>query len=169
MLRAYHIFTYGFTAIEENIIGKTLPDKKSVLVTADCFTDLAACNSYAILIHAASVADEDFKMLWNYYLEIDTNALEAVIIAGNTDVPKQLKRRIKVYFGFEELCQDFKYILLSAYISHKKTVNFSSTLANAIVILSKIRSLGRLVISKQIIERRCLTWDMRQNYYLKSI
>ena len=125
MLRTYYIFTYGFTTIEENIIGKMLPDK--------------ACNSYAILIHAASVADEDFKMLWNYYLEVGTNALEAIIVVGNTDVPKQLKKRIKVYFGFEELCQDLKYILLSAYCSHKKTVNFSATLANAIVILSKIR------------------------------
>jgi hypothetical protein len=74
MLRAYHIFTYGFTAIEENIIGKMLPDKKSVLAAADCFTDLAACSSYAILIHAASVADEDFKMLWKQLLlrEIQT-------------------------------------------------------------------------------------------------
>ena len=69
-----HIFTCGFTVIEENIIGKMLPDKKSVLVSTDCFTDLVACNSYAILIHAASVADEDFKMLWNYYLEVGTNA-----------------------------------------------------------------------------------------------
>ena len=139
MLRTYYIFTYGFTTIEENIIGKMLPDKKSVLVSTECFTDLVACNSYAILIHAASVADEDFKMLWNYYLEVGTNALEAIIVVGNTDVPKQLKKRIKVYFGFEELCQDLKYILLSAYCSHKKTVNFSATLANAIVILSKIR------------------------------
>ena len=80
MLRTYHIFTYGFTAIEENIIGKMLPDKKSVLVSADCFTDLVACNSYAILIHAASVADEDFKMLWNYYLKVGTNALEEIAL-----------------------------------------------------------------------------------------
>lgn len=91
MLRTYHIFTYGFTAIEENIIGKMPPDKKSVLVSTDCFTDLVACSSYAILIHAASVEDEDFKMLWNYYFEVGANALETVIIVGNTDVPKQLK------------------------------------------------------------------------------
>ena len=78
-------------------------------------------------------------MLWNDYLEVGTNALEVIIVVGNTDVPKQLKKRIKVYFSFEELYQDLKYILLSAYRSHKKTVNFSATLANAIVILSKIR------------------------------
>ncbi len=53
MLRTYYIFTYGFTAVEENIIG---------------------------------------KMLWNYYLEVGTNTLEAIIVAGNTDVPKQLKK-----------------------------------------------------------------------------
>lgn len=63
MLQTHHIFTYGFTAVEKNIIGKMLPDKKSILVSTDCFTDLKACHSYAILIHAASVADEDFKML----------------------------------------------------------------------------------------------------------
>lgn len=80
MLRTYHIFTYGFTAIEENIIGKMLPDKKSVLVSADCFTDLVACNSYAILIHAASVSDEDFKLLWNYYFEVGANASETVLL-----------------------------------------------------------------------------------------
>lgn len=48
MLRTYYIFTYGFTAIEENIIRKMLPDKKSILVSTDCFTDLVACNSYAV-------------------------------------------------------------------------------------------------------------------------
>lgn len=139
MLQTYHIFTYGFTAIEENIIEKLLPNKKSVLVSTDCFTDLIACNSYAILVHAASVADEDFKMLWNYYLEAGANASETVIIVGNIGIPKQLIKRIKVYSSFEELCQELKYILLSAYRSHKKTVNFSVTLANAIMILSKIR------------------------------
>lgn len=139
MLQTYHIFTYGFTAIEENIIGKMLPDKKSVLVSTDCFTDLIACHSYAILIHAASIADEDFKMLWNYYLEAGANALETVIVVGNTDIPKRIKKRIKVYSDFEEFCRELKYILLSAYRSHKKTVNFSVTLANAIMILSKIR------------------------------
>lgn len=139
MLQTYHIFTYGFTAIEENIIEKLLPNKKSVLVSTDCFTDLIACNSYAILIHAASVADEDFKMLWNYYLEVGANASETVIIVGNIGIPKQLIKRTKVYSSFEELCQELKYILLSAYRSHKKTVNFSATLANAIMILSKIR------------------------------
>lgn len=139
MLQTYRIFTYGFNAIEENIMGKMLPDKKSVLVSTDCFTDLIACNSYAILIHATSVADEDFKMLWNYYIEVGANASETVIVVGNTDIPKQIKKRIKVYSGFEELCRELKYILLSAYRSHKKTVNFSATLANTIVILGKIR------------------------------
>lgn len=51
-----------------------------LLPSTDCFTDLVVGNSYAILIHAAPVADEDFKMLWNYYLEVGANALEAVII-----------------------------------------------------------------------------------------
>lgn len=83
-----------------------LPAKKSVLVSTDCFSDLIACNSYAILIHAASVADEDFKMLWNYYIEVGANASETVIVVGNTDIPKQIKKRIKVYSGFEELCRE---------------------------------------------------------------
>ena len=60
MLRTYYIFTYGFTAIEENIIGKMLPDKKSVLVSTDCFTDLVACNSYAILISKRKVKSTAF-------------------------------------------------------------------------------------------------------------
>ena len=68
---------------------------KNILVLTDWFTDLVACNSYAILIHAASVANEEFKMLWNDYLEVGTNALEVIIVVGNTDVPKQLKKRIK--------------------------------------------------------------------------
>lgn len=141
MIRTYDVFSYGFSAIEENYIQSMLPDKKSVFIPTNCFTDLIACNSYAIFINTTTASDSDLNMLWDYYLEVGTTP-ETVVLVGNTDIPKHMKKQIRVYASFDELQPELKYILLSAYRNNKKVENFSITLANSITILSKIRSLG---------------------------
>ena len=46
----YNVFAYGFTHDEEKMIKKMLPIKESNFTSTDCFTDLIAISSYAILI-----------------------------------------------------------------------------------------------------------------------
>lgn len=132
------VIAYGFTSIEEDSIRKTLPSKKSDLVSTDCFTDIIACNSYAIFIKIPSVSDDDLNTLWEFYLEVGSTP-ESVVLVGNVDVPKKLRNKMQVYPNFEMLKENLKYVLLSAYRNNKKTETFSSTLANAIMILSQIR------------------------------
>lgn len=138
MIRTYDVFSYGFAAIEENYIKTMLPNKKSVFTPTDCFTDIIACNSYAVFINTATASDSDLNMLWDYYLEVGATP-ETVILVGNIDIPKRMKKQIRVYASFDDLQPELKYILLSAYRNNKKIENFSITLANSITILSKIR------------------------------
>lgn len=132
------MFTYGFAPNEEKFIEKMLPTKKSTLTSTDCFTDIIACKSYAIIINMSAVSDDDLDMLWDYYLEVGMTS-ESVVLVGNVNVPKQLKNKMQVYQNFEELQNNLKYAILSAYRNSKKNESFSSTLANAITILSQIR------------------------------
>lgn len=161
-MRTYNVFAYGFTPDEENIMRKVLPAKESYLTSADCFTDLIAVNSYAILINVPAVSFEDWDMLWEYYLEIDV-VPETVVLVGDGIVPKRLKGRIQVYPDFETLREKLKYILLSAYRKSKKAETFSSTLANAILILSQIR-LSPGVTTAQLAERLGLSKRSIQRY-----
>lgn len=138
MIHTDNVFSYGFTQFEEECIIKLLPTKKSYLTSTECFTDIIACNSYAIFINTMMVSADDLEMLWEFYLEVSPVS-ETVVLVGHAEIPKQLKGRIKVFSSFEELQSDLKYILLSAYRNSKKNETFSAMLANAIMILSQIR------------------------------
>lgn len=138
MIPINHIFAYGFTLDEEKIIEKMLPTKESVLISIDCFTDLIACNSYLMIINVPAVSHDDLNMLWDFYLEVGPVS-ESVVLVGDVRVPKQLKNKMQIYQDFEELKKNLKYVILPAYRHNKKSESFSSTLANAILILSQIR------------------------------
>lgn len=138
MIHTDNVFSYGFTQFEEGCIRKLLPTKKSYLTSTECFTDIIACNSYAIFINTMMASADDLEMLWEFYLEVGP-ASETVVLVGHTEIPRQLKGRIKVFSSFEELQSELKYVLLSAYRNSRKNETFSATLANAIMILSHIR------------------------------
>ena len=70
MIHTDNVFSYGFTQFEEGCIRKLLPAKKSYLTSTECFTDVIACNSYAIFINAMTVSADDLQMLWEFYLEV---------------------------------------------------------------------------------------------------
>lgn len=158
----YNVFAYGFTPEEEKTIKKMLPTKESYLTLTDCFIDLIAINSYAILISVPAVSFEDWDMLWEYYLEIEV-VPETVVLVGDGIVPKKLEGKIQVYSDFEALRGKLKYILLSAYRKSKKAETFSSTLANAIFILSQIR-LSPGVTTAQLAKRLELSNRSIQRY-----
>lgn len=139
MIYANTVFVYGFTPIEEKVIEKLFPVKGSTLTSTDCFTDIIACNSYIAIINILAVSDVDLEMLWDYCIEIGSAMSEVIILVGKVNIPKQIKSKIQVCSDFEELQDKLKYIVLSAYHENKKRESFSVTLANAIMILNKIR------------------------------
>lgn len=158
----YNVFAYGFAPDEEKIIKKMLPTKESYLTSTDCFTDLIAINSYAMLINVSAVSFEEWDILWEYYLELEV-VPETVVLVGDGIVPKKLKGKIQVYPDFETFREKLKYILLSAYRKSKKAETFSSTLANAILILSQIR-LSPGVTTSQLAEKLELSNRSIQRY-----
>jgi hypothetical protein len=139
MIHANNVFVYGFTPNEEKVIKNVLPAKDSILTSTDCFTDIIACSSYAAIINIPAVSDDDLEMLWDYCLEAGFAMSEEIILVGDVNIPKQLKNKIQAYSDFVELQDKLKYVILSAYNNNKKQENFSSTLANAIMILCRIR------------------------------
>lgn len=161
-MNTYNVFAYGFTQEEEKNIKKMLPTKDSYLTSTDCFIDLIAIKSYALLINVPTVSLEDWDMLWEYYLELEV-VPETVVLVGDGIVPKKLKGKIQVYPDFAILREKLKYILLSAYRKCKKAETFSSTLANAILILSQIR-LSPGVTTSQLAERLELSNRSIQRY-----
>lgn len=66
------------------------------MTSTECFTDIIACNSYAIFINAMMVSADDLVMLWEFYLEAGS-ASETVVLVGHAEIPRQLKGRIKVF------------------------------------------------------------------------
>ncbi len=113
-----------------------LPTEKSALTSTDCFTDIIACKSYAIIINMPAVSDDDWDMLRDYYFKIGMTS-ESIVLVGNANVTKQLKNKMQIYRNFDGLQNNLKYVILSAYHNNKKSESFSSTLANAIIILSE--------------------------------
>ena len=68
MLWTYHIFSYGFTVIEENIIRKMLPDKKSVLLSEELEISQRSVQRYIATLKAAGEWIEYDKILKGWKL-----------------------------------------------------------------------------------------------------
>ncbi len=141
------INTFGLTEADIDIIRNNVPSKCCEIIDTDCFTDLIAVSSFAIISRTEKMNASDFNLLWEYYAEVQYPT-ESVILIGNAEVPENVKSIIKVYTSFETLKNNIKYILLSAYRKHKKSENFSSTMANTLLILSQIRRFPGITTTK---------------------
>ncbi len=107
------------------------------MTSTECFTDLIAINSYAILINVMTVYADDLEMSWEFYLEVGPTS-ETFVLVEYAKIPKQLKGRTNVFSSFKELQSNLKYVLLPAYRNNRKNKTFTATLAIAIMILSQI-------------------------------
>ena len=132
------IMMYGFSEDEVKRAETVLPNKKAEIVNIDCFTDILATCSYAIILNVSNTEKSDLETFFEFYTEVGYFS-EILIIVGDTDIPKNLKKSIHTYDTFDSLMGDLKYLLLKAYQRNKKNESFSITLSNAIVILSEIR------------------------------
>lgn len=137
-LRSNLILTYGLDENEISYIQQNLPQKDCNVAGTDTATDIVAMSELAVIVRAAAMDADDLAMLYEFYGEIAPFP-ETVILIGDVEVPENLRKHIAVYEDFESLRENLKYVLLSAYRRQKKSENFSTTLANAILILSTIR------------------------------
>lgn len=130
----------GLKKEEIELIKKNLPHKNCEIMDTDDVRDIIAVNELAVIINTEAVPEEDMKILYDFYGEIAPFS-ETVVCIGKDrgELPENIQRYINVYECFDNLKDNLKYVLLSAYKKNKKTENFSSTLANTITILSLIR------------------------------
>ena len=152
----------GLTADEQAIIKKNLPQKECEIMDTDDARDIIAVSEFAVIVNVSVMDEEDINMLLDFYTEIAPYS-ETVIFIGQVEIPKVLVNHITVYKDFEELEENIKYVLLSAYRKQKKSDNFSATLANAITILSLIRK-QPYITSAELAEKLELSQRSVQRY-----
>ena len=91
-------------------------------------------------------------MLTGFYDEIIDKIYEAVLWLGEPKLPAHFRRKIICYDTFEELETKLKYHLLQSHKKSKATKEFSRKIADALMILSLIRSTPG-IRSKDIAEK----------------
>ena len=130
--------TFGLSDEQLSTVKTNLPVKNCEIMDTDCFSDIVAISEMAIIVIWEKLSDDDRDLLIDFYSEIAPFS-ETLILIGNVDIPENLKNHVSIYDSFDDFSVNMKYVLLGAYRKSKKNENFSSTLANTIVILSEIR------------------------------
>ena len=156
------IGAFGLSDDQIEIIKSNVPTKKCDVMETDCFSDIVACSEMAIIVMWDKLATDEKTLLIDFYTEIAPFS-ETLILIGEPDIPDELKKEVSIYRSFEEFSPNAKYVLLSAYRRSKKNENFSSTLANSIMILSIIRN-KPFVTTKEISQKLELSDRTVQRY-----
>lgn len=147
-MESWLVVSYGLTDEQNEVIKRNLPSQKCEMVALDCFTDILALNEMAVIVNADTLNHSEQEMLVEYYSEI-TPFSETLVPVGEMRIPEEWKRYVVQYENFDDLAEQIKYVLLGAYRKTKKTESFSSSLANAIMILTQIR-LSPYITTKEL-------------------
>ena len=156
------IGTYGLSDEEIAVIRENIPTRKCEVMDTDCFSDIVACSEMAIIVIWDKLTADDKSLLIDFYSEIAPFS-ETMVLIGAPDIPDELKKEVSIYPTFEEFSANAKYVLLSAYRRTKKNENFSTTLANSIMILNLIRK-KPFVTTKELAEKLELSERTVQRY-----
>ena len=156
------IGTFGLTDEQIAVVEKNLPVKDCEIMKTDCFSDIVATTEMAIIVIWEKLSADERDLLIGFYSEIAPFS-ETMILIGNVDIPNELKNFVSIYESFEKFSANMKYVLLGAYKKSKKNENFSSTLANIIIILSQIRN-KPFVTTKELAEKLELSERTIQRY-----
>ena len=135
--RSRLIMCYGLTKEEANVVYNNLPARNFNVITVDNFTDIIASVQMVAIIRWECMTESDRTAFEIYFTDIQP-FLETVIVIGNSNVNSNLKKYIHEYDSFDIMVENLSYKILDAYKKTKKSVNFSTKLANALVILKKI-------------------------------
>lgn len=145
------IAVFGFNDLELEMIIREIPVSDAEVLKVECATDLIAIDHLALIISLEVLSVDEWDMIIQFYTEIGSFS-ETVVIIGAGELPRGLNEKFKHYPNFEKLIANLKYIVLTAYKRKKKNENFSKSIANAITILSLIRSKPG-VTTKEISEK----------------
>ena len=156
------IGAFGLSEAQIDTAALNLPTKNCKVMNTDCFSDIVAIREMAIIVIWEKLSEADRKLLVGYYSEIAPFS-ETMILIGNVDIPEELRKQVSIYKSFGEFSTNMKYVLLGAYRKTKKNENFSSTLANAIIILSQIRN-NPFITTKELAEKLELSERTIQRY-----
>lgn len=156
------IGTFGLNEEEIMFIREHLPQKECEIMAAYNVTDIIAVSEFAAIVNTNKINQHDLAMLFEFYTEIAPFS-ETVIFLGDVIIPADLTGYIAVYKDFDDLKDNLKYILLSAYRKQKKSANFSNTLSNVILVLSVIRR-HPYVTSAELAEKLGLSRRSIQRY-----
>ncbi len=85
------IMMYGFSEDEVKLAETVLPNKKSEVLNIDCFTDILATRSYAIILNVSNTEKSDLETFFEFYTEVGYFS-EILIIVGDTDIPKKSEK-----------------------------------------------------------------------------
>lgn len=156
------IGTFGLSDEQISSVESNLPIKSCEIMDTDCFTDIVAISEMAIIVIWEKLSDDDRDLLIDFYSEIAPFS-ETMILIGDVNIPEKLKNYVSIYDSFEAFSVNMKFVLLGAYRRSKKNENFSSTLANTIIILSQIRN-KPFVTTKELAEKLELSERTIQRY-----
>lgn len=145
------IITYGLSDDQIKEVQANAPSRDCEVYKAECFTDIIAFPQMASVVVWSILTDEDKELLEEYYLEIAPFP-ETIILIGDVDLPDEYKKHVVVYASYEEFASKMKYVFLNAYKMVKNNENFSSKLANALIILSEIRK-NKFVTTRELSEK----------------
>ncbi|MCD8369869.1 MAG: hypothetical protein LUC94_05990 [Clostridiales bacterium] len=86
------IMMYGFSEDEVKRAETVLPNKQAEIADVECFTDILAVCSYAVLINVSNISKTDLETFFEYYTEVSYFS-EILIIVGDTYIPENLKSK----------------------------------------------------------------------------
>ena len=135
--KAHLIMCYGLSEDQINIINNNLPTSSCEVVGIDCFMDIIAGPQMVAITVWDCMDDNDKGAFEGFFTDI-APFLETVIVIGDPDVNKELRKNILVYDSFDMLAENLKYTLLGAYRKTKKSDSYSEMLFHSLVILKAI-------------------------------
>lgn len=134
-MNSKYVNTWGLTDAELACVMDNAPFKKGEVVWTDNWGDIMVhCDDIAIIINPTTVNPDDLAIVISFFEDIADNFSGKVIFTAPVTLPKKLKKIAVVINSFEELKENIKYYILTAYKKTKKSYIFSEALANCILI-----------------------------------
>ncbi len=132
------IITYGLSEEQISEVEASVPNKRCEVYKAECFSDIIGFPQMASIVIWNLLTDEDKELLVDYFGEIAPFS-ETVVLIGEVDVPKGMRKDFVIYATYEEFSAKAKYILLNALKQNEKSINYSRIVSNTLMILHKIK------------------------------
>jgi len=141
-MNSRYVNTWGLTDAELACVMDNAPFRRGEVVYADCYSDVMVhCDDIAVVINPTTVKPDELAMVISFYEDIADNFSGKIIFTAPVKLPTKLKKIAIISHTFEELEENIKYYILSAYKKTKKSYIFSEALSHCILI-------SRMIVKK---------------------